>query len=111
MPLLRAPEEDAPDLVLRAVLALDFMAFSEFAFGVVRPNTPFKPNWHLEALAQKLSQVACGRGQAAHYHHAAAQSEIAVGFGRSAGVVPRSQPLRTHRRRILFGPARPHARQ
>ena len=60
MPLLLAPKEDAPDLVLRAVLGLDFMAFSEFAFGVVRPNTLFKPNWHLEALAQKLSQVASG---------------------------------------------------
>ena len=60
MPLLRAPEEDAPGLVLRAVLAQDFMAFTEFAFGVVRPNTLFKPNWHLEALAQKLTQVAAG---------------------------------------------------
>jgi hypothetical protein len=27
---------------------------------VVRPNTQFKPNWHLEALAHKLSQVAAG---------------------------------------------------
>ena len=36
------------------------MAFTEYAFGVVRPNTPFKPNWHLEALAYKLSQVASG---------------------------------------------------
>lgn len=52
--------EDPPSLVLRAVLALDFMAFSEFTFGVVRPNTAFKPNWHLEALAHKLSQVASG---------------------------------------------------
>ena len=46
--------------MLRATLALDFMAFTEFAFGVVRPNTLFKPNWHLEALAHKLSQVAAG---------------------------------------------------
>jgi len=46
--------------VFRATLALDFMAFTEFAFGVVRPNTQFKPNWHLEALAHKLSQVAAG---------------------------------------------------
>ena len=36
------------------------MAFTEFAFTVVRPNTLFKPNWHLEALAHKLSQVASG---------------------------------------------------
>ena len=54
------PNQDPPGLVLRAALALDFMAFSEYAFGVVRPNTLFKPNWHLEALAHKLSQVAAG---------------------------------------------------
>ena len=58
--LLHAPDEYPPGLVLRATLALDFMAFTEFTFGVVRPNTLFKPNWHLEALAHKLSQVASG---------------------------------------------------
>ena len=58
--LLHAPDEYPPGLVLRATLALDLMAFTEFAFGVVRPNTLFKPNWHLEALAYKLSQVASG---------------------------------------------------
>ena len=57
---LHAAEEYPPGLVLRATLALDFMAFTEFAFGVVRPNTLFKPNWHLEVLAHKLSQVAAG---------------------------------------------------
>jgi len=57
---MHVPEEYPPGLVLRATLALDFMAFTEFAFGVVRPNTLFKPNWHLEALAHKLSQVAAG---------------------------------------------------
>jgi len=58
--LLHAADEYPLGLVLRATLALDFMAFTEFAFGVVRPNTLFKPNWHLEALAHKLSQVASG---------------------------------------------------
>ena len=58
--LLPALGDFPPGLVLRATLALDFMAFTEFAFGVVRPNTLFKPNWHLEALAHKLSQVASG---------------------------------------------------
>jgi hypothetical protein len=58
--LLHAPNEYPPGLVLRATLALDFMAFTEFTFGVVRPNTLFKPNWHLQALAHKLSQVASG---------------------------------------------------
>ena len=60
---LQAADEYPPGLVLRATLALDFMAFTEFAFGVVRPNTLFKPNWHLEALAHKLSQVAAGEGR------------------------------------------------
>jgi predicted phage terminase large subunit-like protein len=58
--LLHAADEYPPGLVVRAALALDFMAFTEFAFGVVRPNTLFKPNWHLEALAHRLSQVASG---------------------------------------------------
>lgn len=57
------PEDWPPSLVLRAALAVDFMAFTEFAFGVVRPNTLFEPNWHHEALAYKLSQVAAGEGR------------------------------------------------
>jgi predicted phage terminase large subunit-like protein len=61
---MSTPQQDVnecpPALVLRAALALDFMAFAEFSFGVVRPNTEFKPNWHLESLAHKLSQVASG---------------------------------------------------
>ena len=36
------------------------MAFTEFAFGVVRPGILFKPNWHLEAVTHKLSQVTKG---------------------------------------------------
>ena len=49
-----------PDVVLQALLANDLMAFTEFAFSVVRPGAPFKPNWHLEAVTHKLSQVAKG---------------------------------------------------
>jgi predicted phage terminase large subunit-like protein len=53
-----------PDrVVFQALLAQDFNAFSEFAFGVVRPGIPFKPNWHLETMAEKLSQVASGRNR------------------------------------------------
>ena len=48
------------DVVLHTLLAHDLMAFTEFAFGVVRPGIPYKPNWHLEAIAYKLSQVASG---------------------------------------------------
>jgi predicted phage terminase large subunit-like protein len=57
---LSAADEYPPALVLRAALAQDFMSFTEYAFGVVRPNTLFKPNWHHEALAHKLTQVASG---------------------------------------------------
>jgi predicted phage terminase large subunit-like protein len=50
----------SPNAVLQALLAHDLMAFTEFAFGIVRPGIPFKPNWHLEAVTYKLSQVATG---------------------------------------------------
>src|SRR6202040_2847594 len=52
--------DPSPDVVLQALLAHDLMAFTEFAFGVVRPGIQFKPNWHLEAVTYKLSQVANG---------------------------------------------------
>jgi hypothetical protein len=52
-----------PRAVLRALLAQDFNAFCEFAFSVVRPGIPFKPNWHIEAMAEKLSQVAGGESR------------------------------------------------
>jgi hypothetical protein len=29
-------------------------------FRVLRPTTPFKPNWHIDAMAHKISQVASG---------------------------------------------------
>jgi predicted phage terminase large subunit-like protein len=51
-----------PDpVVFRALLAHNLNAFCEFAFGVVRPEVRFKRNWHLDAMAEKLSQVASGR--------------------------------------------------
>ena len=51
-----------PDrVVFQALLAENLNAFCEFAFGVVRPGVSFKRNWHLEAMAEKLSQVASGR--------------------------------------------------
>jgi len=47
-------------LVFQALLAQDLMAFTEFAFGVVRPGVTFRPNWHHLAIAHKLSLVASG---------------------------------------------------
>ena len=55
-PLARHP----PNLVFQALLAHDLIAFTEFAFGAVRPGLAFKANWHLDAIAAKLSQVARG---------------------------------------------------
>jgi predicted phage terminase large subunit-like protein len=49
-----------PHVVFQAALAQNLMAFTEFAFSVVRPGVPFKSNWHLEAVTEKLSQVASG---------------------------------------------------
>ena len=49
-----------PDLALKALLAKNLAAFTEFAFGVVRPGIPLKRNWHLDAVTYKLSQVAKG---------------------------------------------------
>ena len=57
---MNVAEEFPPGLVLRAALRQDLLSFAEFSFRVVRPNTAFRPNWHLEALAYKLSQVATG---------------------------------------------------
>src|ERR1700756_3208846 len=48
-------------VVFQALLAQNLNAFSEFAFSVVRPGLGFRPNWHLEAMAEKLSQVARGK--------------------------------------------------
>src|SRR5262249_12502437 len=49
-----------PHVVFQALLANNLTSFTEFAFRVVRPGVPFKPNWHFEAVTEKLSQVACG---------------------------------------------------
>ena len=49
-----------PNVALQALFVENLMAFTEFAFRVVRPGILFKPNWHLEAVTHKLSQVAKG---------------------------------------------------
>src|SRR5882672_3867535 len=52
--------ETCPALVLQAALAQSLMSFTEFAFSVVRPNVPFRYNWHLEAVTHKLAKVESG---------------------------------------------------
>ena len=49
-----------PQVVFQVLLANNLTSFTEFAFGRVRPGVVFKPNWHFEAVTEKLSQVACG---------------------------------------------------
>ena len=49
-----------PQVVFQALLASNLTSFTEFAFNVVRPGIIFKPNWHFEAVTEKLSQVARG---------------------------------------------------
>jgi hypothetical protein len=51
----------SPERVLHAALATDFLCFVEYAFGLVRPGVAFRMNWHIDALAHKLAQVATGR--------------------------------------------------
>jgi hypothetical protein len=46
--------------VLLALLRTDFRAFVEYVFGLLRPGEPFKPNWHIDAMAHKVAQVASG---------------------------------------------------
>jgi predicted phage terminase large subunit-like protein len=55
-----SPENASPEQVMRAILATDFRSFVDHVFGVLRPGTPFRPNWHIDAMAHKVSQVASG---------------------------------------------------
>src|SRR5712664_2022432 len=54
------PSNFSQQAVLRAALATDFRSFVQYVFGVLRPGAEFRPNWHIEAMAYKLSQVATG---------------------------------------------------
>jgi hypothetical protein len=50
----------SPRAALRSPLATDFLSFIKYSFGVLRPGILFKSNWHIDAMAYKLSQVATG---------------------------------------------------
>src|SRR5216684_6189585 len=54
------PSNFSQQAVLRAALATDFRSFVQYVFGVLRPGIEFRPNWHIDAMAYKLSQVATG---------------------------------------------------
>jgi len=55
-----SPENASPEQIFRAILATDFRAFVDYVFGLLRPGIPFRPNWHIDAMAHKVSQVASG---------------------------------------------------
>ena len=55
-----SPDSASPQQIYRAILATDFRAFVDYVFGLLRPGIPFKPNWHIDAMAHKVSQVASG---------------------------------------------------
>jgi predicted phage terminase large subunit-like protein len=55
-----SPENVSPQQIYRAILATDFRSFVDYVFRLLRPTTPFKPNWHIDAMAHKVSQVASG---------------------------------------------------
>jgi hypothetical protein len=60
LPTAKIPEHISPQAALRAALATDFSSFIRYTFGVLRPGREFRPNWHIDAMAYKLSQVASG---------------------------------------------------
>jgi predicted phage terminase large subunit-like protein len=55
--------EDSPQRALQAMLAIDFIGFIAYTFGVVRPGVTFKSNWHIAAIAHALSRVAPGESK------------------------------------------------
>jgi hypothetical protein len=55
-----SPENASPQQALRILLAKDFRSFVGYVFGRLRPGIPFKPNWHIDTMAHKVSQVASG---------------------------------------------------
>jgi predicted phage terminase large subunit-like protein len=52
-----------PQVLFRAMLEEHLMSFTQYAFEVVRPGIPFRPNWHLEAMTHSLSQIASGENR------------------------------------------------
>ena len=103
--------DPSPDLVLQALLAHDLMAFTEFAFGVVRPGILFKPNWHLEVVTYKLSQVAERSRPASDHYRAPAQPQVSMRIRGVACMVPRTLPLGTGGRGLVFRYSRPQPRE
>jgi hypothetical protein len=47
--------------VLDAALRNDFVSFLHACVKTLNPGAPFRPNWHIEAIARKLDLVRAGK--------------------------------------------------
>jgi hypothetical protein len=83
----------SPQAVLRAVLATDFSSFIEYTFGVLRPGIPFRRNWHIDAMAYKLSQVATGEIKRLIITIPPPESEVDLRLGSLARMVSWPSPI------------------
>lgn len=54
------PQAIDPVTLLNAVLRADLSSFIQRAFGVVAPGNAYHHNWHIDAIAYRLNQVARG---------------------------------------------------
>jgi hypothetical protein len=50
--------------LIEALLRRDFVAFIEKVFATVSPGQRFLPNWHIEAIAYQLTELAAGASHA-----------------------------------------------
>ena len=49
-----------PALVFRALMRADLSCFIQRAFGTIDPGTPYRHNWHIDAIGCQLARVASG---------------------------------------------------
>jgi predicted phage terminase large subunit-like protein len=54
------PSAATVDAALIKACREDFASFVELCFNLLNPGTPFKSNWHIDALAYRLEQVRLG---------------------------------------------------
>ena len=100
-----------PHVVFQALLANNLTSFTEFAFGVVRPDVLFKPNWHFEAVTEKLSQVACGNIRRLIITLPPRSLKSLCASVALPGLVPRTSSVGTRRCGVVLGLPGPHPRE
>lgn len=57
---MNAIDRAAMQSALHQALRQDFRSFARKAFAVVSPDLPFKPNWHVDAIAHALERCVSG---------------------------------------------------